>query len=67
MPIEFVYFDLGNILVRFDVEIAIANVARIADVSTDLVRTRVYESGLQDDYECGKLDGEAYADQVEHA
>lgn len=64
MSIEFVYFDLGNILVRFDVEIAISNVARLAGLSDEVVRSSVYESGLQDDYECGRMSGEAYAEMA---
>ncbi|MEO1527852.1 MAG: HAD family phosphatase [Planctomycetota bacterium] len=64
MSIEFVYFDLGNILVRFGLEIAISNVARVAGVGTDIVRTSIYESGLQDGYETGKFDGEDYARQA---
>ncbi|MEL6106817.1 MAG: HAD family phosphatase [Planctomycetota bacterium] len=64
MAIDFVYFDLGNILVRFDVEIAISNVARVVGVSEGAVRSSVYDSGLQDDYECGRMNGSSYAETV---
>ena len=55
VPVEFVYFDLGNILVRFDNEIAIGNVASASGVNSDQVRAEIYESGLQDEYEHGRF------------
>ena len=64
VSIQFVYFDLGNILVSFDNHVAIANVARAADIDEKRVRERVYDSGLQDQYEHGELSDEAYAQEA---
>ena len=47
MRIEFVYFDLGNMLVAFDPEISCRNVADLVGVSIDDARRVIYESGLQ--------------------
>lgn len=60
MRIEFVYFDLGNVLVSFDPEIACRNVARLTGVSTEKAREVIYESGLQDSYEQGRVTSHLY-------
>jgi len=64
MRIEFVYFDLGNVLVSFDPEIAVGNLADLADVTIDEARHAVYGSGLQDSYERGEVDCQTYARSV---
>ena len=45
--IKFVYFDLGNILVRFDPEIALRNLCEVFGVSRAQAREVVYESGAE--------------------
>lgn len=62
--IEFVYFDLGNILVSFDPEIACRNVADLTGVSTDTARHVIYESGAEARYERGELTSRQFADYV---
>ena len=62
--IEFIYFDLGNVLVSFDSAIACRNLAKLCDVSTDLAHRAIYESGLQQRFEQGELDGDQFADRV---
>lgn len=64
MRIEFVYFDLGNVLVSFDPELASQNVARLAQVDVAEARRAVYESGLQDSYERGDVDCQTYTRSV---
>ena len=61
MQIQFVYFDLGNLLVSFDPEIACRNVADRVSVSIEKAREAIYESGLQDRYEQGELTSEIFA------
>lgn len=46
MTVRFVYFDLGNVLVAFDPEIACGNVARLFGVPVRHARSVVYTSGL---------------------
>jgi HAD superfamily hydrolase (TIGR01509 family) len=61
MSIQFVYFDLGNILLSFDPEIACRNLSDRFGVSVDQAREAIYESGLQTDYESGRVSCDRYA------
>ena len=65
MQIEFVYFDLGNILVSFDPEIACANAAEVTGLSIDVMRGVLYGQNEQGDtllhlYENGSLTGHQF-------
>lgn len=62
--IEFVYFDLGNVLVSFDPLLACDNVARLFHVTPTAVHAAVYESAHQTRYEHGELSGEEFASLV---
>lgn len=53
--IQFVYFDLGNVLLFFDHERACQNVAALANCSPIEARQAIFESGLEDQYETGQL------------
>ena len=64
--IEFIYFDLGNVLVSFDPEIACRNTADKFGVQVDQARAAIYDSGLQDRFEHGAVTGEQYAESVRH-
>jgi glucose-1-phosphatase len=64
---EFVYFDLGNVLVNFDHAIAVRQVAELTGVATDKVRHLIFESGLQDKYETGLVSSQEFVVQVERA
>ncbi len=55
-PLEFLYFDLGKVLVDFDHEQAVRQLAELTGRSTDQVREVVFQSELQARYECGQLD-----------
>jgi FMN phosphatase YigB (HAD superfamily) len=65
--IAFVYFDLGNILLSFDPKRACENVARRFGVDGRAAREAIYESGLQNEFEHGRLSGESFANQVRDA
>ncbi len=62
--IEFVFFDLGNILLSFDPNVACENVARQFAVSVPEARRAIYDSGLQHRFERGQLTGAAFAEEV---
>ena len=62
--IEFVYFDLGNVLLAFDPNVACSNLAERFDIETDQLWAAVYESGVQDRFEHGELSGEEFAAQI---
>ena len=52
---EFFYFDLGNVLLKFDHQIACRQMAEVAGVSIDRVRAVVFEGALQHRYERGEI------------
>ncbi len=58
---RFVFFDLGNVLVNFDHEIAVRQLAELTNRSPDVVRQVVFRSGLQDRYETGLISCEQFA------
>ncbi len=61
---EFLYFDLGNVLVQFAPERACRNLATIVGCEPAEVHRAVYESNLQWQYESGSLDDAQFAKAV---
>ncbi|UUO08112.1 HAD family phosphatase [Blastopirellula sp. J2-11] len=55
-PIEFFYFDLGNVLLYFDHDRACRQMAQVADAPVEQVRDVVFFSGMQIRYETGEID-----------
>ena len=55
MPPEFVYFDLGNVLLFFDHDLAFRKMAKIAGVTPEQMRSIVMDSQLQIEYETGHI------------
>ena len=64
MPIRFVYFDLGNVLIAFDRERTNAAVGRLFNVEPAVADAAVHGSGRLDAMESGELTGERFADQI---
>lgn len=64
VEIEFVYFDLGNMLVSFDHAIALRNLTQRFGLDEQQAQTVIYDSGLQDRFEHGELSCEEFADQI---
>lgn len=62
--IEFVYFDLGNILLSFDPAIACENLARLVSRDTAAVKHALYQSGLQDKFEHGSISEERFVAEL---
>ena len=60
--IEYVFFDLGNVLVHFDTAIAVRNIAALVERDERQVFEAFYGSGLELAYERGELDDEALAE-----
>lgn len=63
-PLQFFYFDLGNVLLFFDHELVVRNIASLAGAETDLVRRTVFTSGLEDAYETGKLTSRQFVEEI---
>ncbi len=53
---EFIYFDLGNVILNFDHAIAFGNVATLAGVTPEKVEQVLFDQGLQERYETGLID-----------
>jgi HAD superfamily hydrolase (TIGR01509 family) len=54
MPeIDFIYFDLGKVILDFDHDRGCRQVSSIADVSPEQVKKTIFDSGLQNQYETG--------------
>ena len=53
--IEFIYFDLGRVLLDFTHERGFQQIAGVSGLSVDAVRQIMVDQGLSDSYECGTL------------
>ena len=62
--IEFVYFDLGNILLAFDPKIACQNIADRLGREPSAIKAALYQSGLQDKFEHGSVSVEQFFDEL---
>lgn len=61
---RFFYFDLGNVLVTFDHEIAVAQLAALAKCDAAKVRSTVLQSDLQMRFETGLVTGDEYTAEI---
>ncbi len=61
---QFVYLDLGNVLLYFDHGLAVRSMARIANVHPDRLREVVFDGDLQIRYETGLISSEEFIDQI---
>ncbi|GIW99534.1 MAG: hydrolase phosphatase [Pirellulaceae bacterium] len=61
---QFVFFDLGNVLVNFDHNIAVDALASLTGHQPEFVRHAIFGAGLQVDYELGRLSDERFARKV---
>ncbi len=61
---KFFYFDLGNVLVKFDHSVAAKQLAELANCGFDVSQRVLFESGLQHKYETGLITSQQYADEV---
>ncbi|MCS7237946.1 MAG: HAD family phosphatase [Thermoguttaceae bacterium] len=59
-PVRFVYFDLGKVIVDFDVSRMCRQMAEVAGVSAELVHEALYGEGLQRQYELGLISTEEF-------
>lgn len=58
--IEFVYFDLGNVLLSFDPQLACNNLANLCGISPEQAQSFLYDSGIEDQFEHGELSPESF-------
>ena len=65
--IKFIYFDMGKVLVNFDHQLGSENVARITGIESAVIHEIIFDSGLQSDYESGKIDSNEFAQRFNQA
>lgn len=61
---EFVYFDLGNVLLYFDHDLAFRRMAKLAGVTPPEMRSAVMDTELQIEYETGLIGGRDFVDRI---
>lgn len=61
---QFLYFDLGNVLLDFDHQIGCSRVAERSRVSPERIKEVVFDSGLEWRYERGELTSQQFYDAV---
>ena len=59
-PPDFIYFDLGNVLLTFDHSIACQRVGRQTGLSEHRVHKAIFDSGLQRQYEAGEITSDEF-------
>jgi glucose-1-phosphatase len=55
MSLKFLYFDLGIVLVDFSIDQMLRQMAEVSGVRPEQVEAVVFNSGLQHEYESGKI------------
>lgn len=60
MPPEFLYFDLGKVLLDFDHRDMFRQMGEVAGIDADRVREVLFEGELQVEYELGRLSTEEF-------
>lgn len=58
----FLYFDLGRVLINFDVRKMLEQVAAAAGIGVEKTKEVVFDSGLQMKYEAGQIDCREFHD-----
>ena len=60
-PVEFVYLDLGNVLLNFSYDIGARRLSTMTGRTADEILQFVFQGQLQIDYESGKISTEQFA------
>ena len=64
---NFFYFDLGNVLLYFDHNLAMRKMARIAGVRVEQMRALVLDGTLQTEYETGLISSVQFVSRISDA
>lgn len=64
---RFAFFDLGNVLIHFDHQLAVDAVRELSGKPQSEVQQVLFDSGLQNRYETGRIQSEDYATEVNRA
>jgi FMN phosphatase YigB (HAD superfamily) len=63
MQPEFLYFDLGKVLVDFSVERMCRQIAAVAGLDTAAVYEAIFTGGLEEQYEAGRVTAQEFHEQ----
>ena len=55
IEIEYLFFDLGNVILPFDHGVATTKIAEVLGVSPSQVKAWIFDSGLQQEFEKGEI------------
>ena len=61
--IQYLFFDLGNVILPFDHTRAATRIADAIDSSPSLVIEWIFDSGLQQAFECGEINQQVFCDR----
>lgn len=62
MATKFIFFDLGNVLLRFSTERLICQAADLIACDPDRIVKTIYQNGLQRRFECGRISEQEFYD-----
>jgi len=62
MHTKFIYFDLGKVLVNFDVDQMLRQIAAVAEVPVERIWGAAFDDGLMNRYEAGRLTSREFVD-----
>ena len=65
--IKMILFDLGNVIVKFSHDRACEQMAKVAGTTTEEVHKALFDQGLQEQYETGRLSSEEFLKQFNSA
>lgn len=60
MAIRFVFFDLGNVLIHFDLDQMLRQASEVTGVEVDKIVSALFDDGLHERFELGQLSVEEY-------
>jgi glucose-1-phosphatase len=60
MQPKFLYFDLGKVILDFSVEVMCRQMGEVAGIAPARVNKAVFDSGLELDYEAGRITGRQF-------
>ena len=64
---DFVYFDLGNVLLYFDHNLAARKMAKVAGICVEQMRSVVFDGTLQEEFETGSIGGAQFVARISNA
>lgn len=62
--IKTIIFDLGNVIIPFDINTGVENAAKFSDSSDDEIREKFFDGKLSQDYHSGKISEDKFYESV---